>query len=423
MTFKKFYLIFAGVLLLLMIVCCSYVGFVLSDYQDSQPESRVEAEIEKIKDAAKDGNISSALNVDGLSSEDTAALTQRIANAKEFTSKLTKNENGGESLVYTVMADGTRVADVHMTGATGETVLVLFPMTDWEITKVCAAEYEFNLSLPASMKLFAGDKALEGEISGGKIKYNVKTKSAAALTVADSFGNTAEYDGISKIDITEYVVQIPSNFAITSADGSQKIPVNTADLKDNPSYKYVSQYTDMPKKATYKLGLFSDKADFVITDNLGQNVEYTMNGHSVVIEDQASLPAIPADISDAETVLGHARTWSLFMTDDVGGALHGYNKVKSFLLPDSYLEGVAYEWATGVDITFTSVHRLDNPPFSKESVSNFVKYSDNCFSVDVSLEKMMHLNSGDDVLDKLNGRFYYVFNDGWYLADIEEIIN
>ncbi len=420
--FKKAYLCFVGVLAVLMAVCFIYVGSVLGDYEDSQPEARVEAEIGRLMAAAAEGKLDSAMSLDGLSDTEIAELQKRITSAKDFSSKLQKNEGGGESLVYSVLADGVRIADVHLTGTTGKTKLIIFPMTEWKITSISAAEYEFSFILPASMKVIMGEEEVSGEEMGNKVKYDIKTKSHPSVTVRDSLGVETEYDGSTALSVTEYVLQIPSNYIVCSSDGSITVPASTAEMTNIDSYKYVSQYTDMPKTATYRLGLFDDTAGFIIKDNLGNTVDKALDGHTLKIEGQASLADIPEDVFTKEDVLSHARKWSLFMTADLTGANHGYAQVEEFLLPDSYLRDVAYKWATGVDITFTSVHRLDNPPFSEESVSNYIKYSDNCFSVDVKLTKMMHLNSGDDVADTMNCRFYYVNNGGWYVADIEEII-
>ena len=148
-----------------------------------------------------------------------------------------------------------------------------------------------------------------------------------------------------------------------------------------------------------------------------------MEDHTVVIEAQASSDIIPEGFRTVADILEDARKWSLFMTADLGGNYYGYYILEARLLPDSYIREVAFKWATGIDITFTSVHWLDNPPFFDESVTGFVKYSDTCFSCDVSLSKVMHLNSGLDVTDSMNSRLYYILKDGtWYLADIQEII-
>lgn len=420
-NFKFFYLCFIGILAVLSIICLLHVRSVLKEYESSQPERRVEEQMEKLKSAANDGSLASAMNLEGLSEEEISNLNNRLA-AEDLSLKLLKNAEGGEELVYTILSGEDRLADVSLTGESGKTKLLLFTMSEWTVTEVSAAVYEYDLTLPVSLSVLVSGEPITGEKTGEKIEYHIRSLSRPDVLISDALGESTVYDGKNEMSITEYVIQIPSNFTIVSSAGTP-VSAELAETEAIDDYKYVAQYTEMPSTATYRLGLLSESPQFIIKDNLGNNADYTLDGHTVKLTDQASLPDIPSEMYREEDVLAHARTWSLFMTADLGGANYGYGKVEDFLLPDSYLREVAYNWATGVDITFTSVHTLDNPPFYGESVSGYVKYSDECFSCDVQLSKVMHLNSGDDVTDSMNCRFYYVLQDGiWYVADIQEII-
>ncbi len=423
-TFKKIYLIYAGVLLAIIIACLIYVGSVLGDYEDSQPENMVMAHFKTMQSAAADGTLRDLIDKN-VSDELVSVTSAKLAAAKgDLSCELTENAGGGELLVYTVKCGNDRLVDIELTGKTGDTKLIIFPMTDWTVTSAVPAEYNYKLTLPASMSVMKNGEAVTGEPgANGRVVYEIREYlECPEIIVRDSVGNEVSYNENTKLSITEYVLQIPSNYVICSPDGTTSVPVGSAECTDIDDYKYVSQYTEMPKNATYRLGIIGENTDFIIRDNLGNNVDFTLDGHTLKIAGQASSPDIPEDVYSVDDVLSNARKWSLFMTADLGGANHGYGQVDEFLLPDSYLEEVAYKWATGVDITFTSVHRLDNPPFSEESVTNYIKYNSECFSVDVRLTKIMHLNSGDDVTDTMNCRFYYIYRDGWYVADIQEII-
>ena len=428
-SFKKIYIIFLASLLAIMAVCLIYVGSVLADFESSQPENVAIAEFEKMQKAAKKGKLDSFLTdyTDGiLSPEDIAKAESDISSAKgKLSSKLLKSEEGGALLSYAVFAGENRVGEVVLrSDGNNRTMLAILTVNGWDVEFISPAKYSYNMTLPASMTVLLNGEKVDGTDSGGNKAYSFASYvDKPDVTVRDSFGREIKYDGISRLDITKYTVQIPSNYKIISADGMYTVPVELAFLEDVSEYKYVAQNTEMPKMATYNLGIFDDMK-FGITDNLGNPVNYTLDGHALKITEQASLDEIPDGTYSAEDILANAKTWSLFMTADLGGAKHGYGQVEKFLLPDSYLMDVAYKWATGVDITFTSVHTLDNPPFSEENVSGYVKYSDECFSADVKLVKMMHLNSGADVADTMNCRFFYVQKDGtWYVADIQEIID
>jgi hypothetical protein len=63
------------------------------------------------------------------------------------------------------------------------------------------------------------------------------------------------------------------------------------------------------------------------------------------------------------------------------------------------------------------------PVFTNEKVSNYVVYSDDCFSVEVAFDKTMILTlNGNERLDKNNQVYYYVKIDGkWLIADMHNI--
>ncbi len=433
--FKNFYLIFAGVLAVIMVLCLIHVGSVLKEYEASQPENVAVEQFKIMKKAAKGGKLKPLIQkyYDGEPDDEFIAATEEkmISADGKLSARLIDNAEGGKMLTYTVLAGDERVADVVLSGKNGKTKLAIFTMTDWTVESMGPATYTYDMTLPTSMTVIMNGEVMTGTDDDGDGRmsyYFAQPLEKPTVTVRDSVGSEVHYDGISKLDITEYVVQIPSNYRITSADGSYTVSPESAQTEEIDDYKYISQYTAMPETATYRIGILDPEltkatSEFVITDNLGNKVEYTLDSHTVKIEGQASLEDIPADVFSKDNVLTHARKWSLFMTADLGGAKHGFGQVEAFLLPDSYLMDVAHKWATGVDITFTSVHTLDNPPFSEESVAGYVKYSDICFSVDVKLTKIMHLNSGADVTDTMNSRFYYIQKDGvWYVADIQEII-
>ncbi len=428
LSFKKAYLIYAAVLAAIMMFCLIHVGSVLKEYESTQPENVAIEQVKEMQDAAEKGKLKSMIKGSEISEELLKKTSDMLLGAKDkFTSRLIKNEKGGEELTYTVMSGEKRLVDVTLKSkGNGETKLLLFPMSEWEIIMAAPSTYNYDMTLPGTMTVTMNGETVKGtdEDGDGKVDYSFSEHfNEPEVIIRDSLGGELKYDGITKLSITEYTVNIPSNYKLTSADGKITVPVESAVTEAIADYKYVSEYIQMPDRATYRLGLLGDTADFAITDNLGNNVDYTLDGHTVTIEGQASLTEIPAEVFTKEDVLAHARTWNLFMTADLGGALYGYGQVESFLLPDSYLMDVAYKWATGIDITFTSIHTLDTPPFSEESVSGYVKYSDDCFSVDIKLTKIMHLNTGLDVTDTMNSRFYYIQKDGvWYVADIQEII-
>lgn len=108
-----------------------------------------------------------------------------------------------------------------------------------------------------------------------------------------------------------------------------------------------------------------------------------------------------------------------------------FNEISQYLVKGSYQYEVAKKYANGVDIKFISGHGLANPPFTEESVTNFIWIADNCFSVDVSFVKHMILRVGSRVDDPMNDRFYFVKYDDtedgvdnpmWKIVSMKEIV-
>ena len=87
------------------------------------------------------------------------------------------------------------------------------------------------------------------------------------------------------------------------------------------------------------------------------------------------------------------------MTNDLA-----FSRIRGYLIPGSYQYEVAQKYATGVDITFTSRHTLDDPAFTGNTVTNFVWITEDCFSVDISFVKHMRLWYGTPVDDAMNDR-------------------
>jgi hypothetical protein len=74
----------------------------------------------------------------------------------------------------------------------------------------------------------------------------------------------------------------------------------------------------------------------------------------------------------------------------------------------------AYNWATQVDVTFTSIHTLDKETFTNPKVSNFTIYNENAFSAEVYLEKNMTLIDRQKRQIVLHEMIYFVYYDGAY---------
>ena len=113
----------------------------------------------------------------------------------------------------------------------------------------------------------------------------------------------------------------------------------------------------------------------------------------------------------------YTKNYSLFLSDNLGGDLHGYYKVKDYFLDGSYFANKMYEWATSIEITYQSYHALKNPPFTNFKVSNFKIYNDKLFTCNIYIEKHLEIPGNKDKIDTINNIITYVKTaNGWKVA-------
>lgn len=217
-----------------------------------------------------------------------------------------------------------------------------------------------------------------------------------------------------------YDVIIPSNYKLY-VDGKEYTEVSKKDEYKNLSYMY--QNDSMPYLVTYEIdGLVKDVSIKVMDEydnevKLKQNkYEYTLEKNYISVdsyEDAKSYLSSEVDIWD------FAHKWSLFLTNDLSGLAHGYNTIKSYFIDGTSMSKMAYNWAHGIDITFTSKHKLKNPTFTNEKLNNFTIYSKDAFSCEIFLEKNMIVN-GKDQLDVMHDYLYFIKDNGtWKVVNIK----
>ena len=432
-SYKIPYLIFVAVLLAFSIGILIYVHGALVDYESSQPENILQKQIDSLKNTSGSEQFEDILSLDTVRNEFSASEGE-IEQFKEafLSSEITFKENHDTVdpavKVFDVISDGFKVASFTLDHVSQETKLLIFTLDRWSVNCFDACGYEVEFTAPASVVVKNFGEAVKGEKdeNGSKVYYEIKSLTKPDIEICDILGNSVKYDRNNLPKFTDYKITIPSNFTVK---GKETVPLSVASLTPIDSLKDVREYCDsVPDMATYIISILGDEPDFKIFDNNGDEVAFELNGKKVKIEDQVGLDTLPLD-ADIEP-LEIAKLWSFFMTQDLGGKTNGYYKIAPYLIEGSYLQNVAWKWATGIDITFTSTHTLENPPFCTEKVSNYIKYSDECFSCDILLEKNMHLSTGMTVKDTINSTFYFVNYDDtdngvddphWVLVDYKEI--
>lgn len=231
-----------------------------------------------------------------------------------------------------------------------------------------------------------------------------------------------------------YDLLVPDNYSV-KVNGTKLDNSYISDSATNENYNVLAKYVELPKLVNYKLDNFITKPDIIIENSEGKKVDYTIKNHKVELTNNKTAGTydeakqyLAADLD----ILDIAQKWSLFLTDDLKGNRHGFNNLTQYLINGTSLYDMAYSWATSIDITFTSVHTLKNPTFTNTKVSDFEIYGENAFTCTVYLEKNMTIANGNDKVDVMHDKLYFVYYDDtddgkenptWKLVEMKSLAN
>ena len=292
----------------------------------------------------------------------------------------------------------------------------LFKREDLEIKK--------NISLSKD-GLFAYDLKIGNQIISTVSLKSVNTyRRMAILTI-----NEWDVDSIDTFfdnGIYSYEIKVPSNYKVLINDKE----VSNEDISkegDVAGLDRLTKYIEISKSKIYNINNLVYEPKIKIIDENDKEITYTKEDNKIIIEKDFiktnTLDEAKEYIKDNFDILKFAEMYSLFLTDDLAHGVygHGFSKLSPYLIKDSYMYEMAHGWAYQVDITFVSNHRLKNPTFTNEDVSNCIIYNDDAFSCEVTLEKNMVVN-GKDKVDKMHERLFFIYyNGGYKLVDMRSI--
>lgn len=297
------------------------------------------------------------------------------------------------------------------------------------------AVYDYNVSLPGTIKVSVNGKGVSGTpASDGKKSYSIMEMTRPEVTFTDILGNTQTYNGEENLEFHDYEVVIPENFNL-SIDGKEADTLCTAVSTPHPDAAVLLELAsvNLPKQKTYSFSLINPDQKASVTDANGAKKEFVLDKKHIEISSIQD-SEIPESISSQIDVMKQAKTWSRFMTDDVDGEKHGLATVQKMFIKDSDYYNFAYDWATGIDITFMAGHSITG--FDNQKISNFTQYNDKCFSCEVYFEKNMNLFRDEKFVgtttDVFNSIMYFVYIDDtpdngindphWAIAAMHEIV-
>lgn len=337
--YKKFIIVYLGVLILLMIASLAYVLKSLSTFEKNQPEKFVLNLANKIKEnPSKYVNINKEY-VDGY---------KNILKSEKVTAKET--EDG-----YQIIAGSSPLFNLKLEKGK-------------EVTKL------------------------------GILKFNI----LSLKEINPTSENGAYY----------YKVKIPSSFTLK---------VNGKTL-DNPVEKLVNEDFEeigskMPMDYIYELKGLKEKPNIEILNNKGEVVKYETEDNTIYSYEFYKTNDYKKEVKNPIDILEFAKKWSLFYTKDLAGGNAGFDVLKPYLLEGNKMYEAAKAWPKSVDWGFVSRHILKNPIFTNESVKDCYIYNDDAFSCIVKLEKNM-IVKGEDKVETLNDRMFFVNDNGWKFVNM-----
>ncbi len=272
-------------------------------------------------------------------------------------------------------------------------------------------------------KTYAYDLVLNDKVVSTVSLESKKTYKRMAILTIDEW-DVKDIETYFEDGLYSYEINIPKDY---------KLYINNKEVEDSDISKdgdiegldRLTKYVEIRKSKTYEIKNLVYEPKIKIVDKDNKEVKFEIKDGKISIfsefKEIEKLEDAKKYIKDDFDVLKLAENYSLFLTNDLGGERHGFYKLSPYLIKDSYMYEYLYGWATQVDITFVSNHRLKSPAFTNEVVKNFIIYNDNAFSCEVSLEKNMLVN-GQDRVDKMHDRMFFVYyENGYKLVDMKSV--
>lgn len=371
--FRLFYLMLIAALILCAVLFLGYVRKSLSMYEAAQPERFMDGVLSSIRSMSAE-ELSEKIefpDTDISVFDDFEAYKQSFAQ-RLLDSELTLSggKNIGKNVVYELCADGEKAAEITIRSVGEDVRLGLMSIPDWELAGIAAGEtetYTYEITYPSIYRVL-----------------------------------------------------------INGREPGQENLIGEAPI---PGFEYTSKYVDMPVMITCRLENLIAEPEITVYNNLGEKIPFEPDGRTAVIEPVFCAETYPEELKAEADALQIAETWSKFLTRDLSGPKYGLEEARSRFIKGSDFWNMAYDYAVGVDITFVSDHRLVS--FTNESVSDYIRYTEDCFSCVVYFEKNMALSrSGEPRTDIFNSRLFFVYYDDtddgmdnprWLISDMQAV--
>ena len=368
--YKKALLIYTGIIITLVIVLLVYVSICIKEYDKYDLDNYIKNSVADLsnKDFVNiiDDKALSVSKYENFKSKKDIikAIDKSLEDTKKITYKEVEEESTNKKPVYDIYYNGGKVLKIKLANKGQIQKIKLLNYTKWEVVDVKSyiekGLYEVKANIPEDYKLYINEKEVNDKIESSNV----------SLALFSQFTEVKKYN----------------SYEITGLIKKPKVVIKNASGKEI--------------KPTIKDGVYTIEETYFKTDDN---------------------EVAQSKLVQSFDVLAFAEKYSLFLTNDLSGSYHGFSQMKNYVIEGTDMYKRIYDWAHGIDITFTSKHTLKKPTFTNEKLSNFVIYSDKAFTVDVSLEKNMRVK-GEDRIMKMNDRLSFVYYDGgWKLINMESL--
>lgn len=368
--------LYTAILIVIAFIFLKYTDKCLKRYENSQSENYIASFVETFEKNAKEGSLTASdftfesLDLTFVDSE--SLLDDYIASLgthSSFTVEKDPTSYITEAPVYNISADGEQVARVTLKAISQTKIFAILTIMDWDVDKI---------------------------------------------------------EPVCSIDLTNYTFSIPDGYTPVINNRHVDASYKTENIEQIPEFAYVSNYISMPSYVEYKVDNVLADSDIKVLNTNGEEVPIEINGSKV----KATYASAASELSEdrKNEALSMVQTYEDFNTDDLTGANHGLATVQSFLIKDSDYWNMAKQWAGGVDITFTSAHKFDDPKYTNVVVDNYAEYSDVCYSLHIAFSKNMILTrTGEKISNDFDSTVFFIYYDDsddgidnphWCIADM-----
>ena len=368
--------LYIAILIVLAFIFLKYTDKCLKRYENSQPENYIASFVETFEKNAKDGSLTpsdftfESLDLTFVDSEILLEdYIDSLGTYSSFTAEKDPTSYITEAPVYNISADGTLVARVTLKAISQTKIYAILTIMDWDVDTI---------------------------------------------------------EPVCSIDLTNYTFSIPDGYTPVINNRHVDASYKTGNVEEIHEFAYVSNYIDMPEYVEYKVENVLADSDIKVLNANGDEVPIEINGSKV----KATYSSAASELSEERKneALSMIQTYEDFNTDDLSGPSHGLATVQSFLIKDSDYWNMAKQWAGGVDITFTSAHKFDDPKYTNVVVDNYAEYSDICYSLHIAFSKNMILTrTGEKISNDFDSTVFFIYYDDsddgvdnphWCIADM-----